>query len=228
MKAVLFDLDNTLTHRNKSIARFSEYFLSEFGSRLINSNKSEVYSVIVSADNGGYLKKDSKFSSIKDLVSHTLSTNLAWIDQASILELRDFWVEYMPKSSNPMNGVPDILINLKNLSFLVGVVSNGAQSSRIAVTKALKIDQLIDILVSSEKVGTKKPDSKIFHHALDLLGIKPSEAWFVGDHPTNDFMGSQTAGLKSVWLSGFHDWPNEYLQPEYCINSLHELLQIVA
>ncbi|MCP4750080.1 MAG: HAD family hydrolase [Proteobacteria bacterium] len=225
--AILFDLDNTLTHRKKSIARFSERFISKYGDRLFQTNLSKVVSVIIEADNGGYLPRNAQFNSIKDTVSYALSTRLVWSDPPSQAELRAFWMEFMPKSSIPMDGVPKILSKLKDLSYLVGIVSNGAQSSRVSVVNALEIENTIDILVSSGEVGVKKPDSGIFEHALEQLGVKPSMAWFVGDHPINDIIGSQNAGLKPIWLSGFHDWPGDYRSPRYAIRSLTEILGIV-
>lgn len=34
----------------------------------------------------------------------------------------------------------------------------------------------------SDEVGMRKPNADIFHYALDLLHVHPSEAVYVGDH----------------------------------------------
>ena len=228
MKAILFDLDNTLTHRKKSIENFSELFISEFGDRLGNVRREEIFSVIVGVDNGGYLSKNAKYPSVKDTVSHALLENVSWVDKPSFQQLREFWIECMAKCSIPMEGVPEILTTLKDHSFLVGIVSNGSQSSRNAVIKALHIEQFLDVLISSGEVGVKKPEAEIFHLALNQLGIDTLEAWFVGDHPINDVIGAQSAGLKPVWLKGFHDWPEHHQYPEYTISALDGLKYIVT
>ncbi len=227
-KAVLFDLDNTLTHRNRSISSFVETFVAEYGNRLIQPQTSEIVSTIIRADNGGYLQQKSLFHSIKDLISHTLLFQLRWADRPSHDEIREFWKEFMPKSSVSMDGVPEIFSKLRVLSFMVGVVSNGAQGSRESVINALNIEDQIDTLDSSGEVGIKKPDPKIFNFTLEKLDIKSSNTWFVGDHPINDVIGSQDAGLRPIWMSGFHEWPEGYETPQYAIGSLDEIFEIVC
>ncbi|HEY8481960.1 MAG TPA: HAD-IA family hydrolase [Spirillospora sp.] len=40
---------------------------------------------------------------------------------------------------------------------------------------------LFDAVVISSEVGLRKPDERIFRHALDLLGVEPAECVFVDD-----------------------------------------------
>lgn len=54
------------------------------------------------------------------------------------------------------------------------------------------------------------------------------DAWSVGDHPHNDVAGAAAAGLRPIWLTGIHPWPDGLAQPERSIDSLADLLGLTA
>ncbi|WP_205858427.1 hypothetical protein [Pseudomonas viridiflava] len=66
-KAVLFDLDNTLTNRALSIERYVKCFLKDFG-LVVHADSQAIVRLISRVDNGGYLKAGSAFSSIRQAV----------------------------------------------------------------------------------------------------------------------------------------------------------------
>ncbi len=53
-KAILFDLDNTLTHRALSIDRYAERFLHEFKTQIAEADIRQISHLIARTDNGGY------------------------------------------------------------------------------------------------------------------------------------------------------------------------------
>ncbi|MEE4324552.1 hypothetical protein V2J59_02435 [Pseudomonas alliivorans] len=59
-KAVLFDLDNTLTNRALSIERYVKCFLKDFG-LVVDGDSQKIVRLIGQVDNGGYLKAGSAF-----------------------------------------------------------------------------------------------------------------------------------------------------------------------
>lgn len=48
--------------------------------------------------------------------------------------------------------------------------------------------------------------------AAEAANTTPGKCCFVGDHPKNDAIGASSLGMKSIWLKGFHAWP-EVLAP---------------
>ena len=48
-----------------------------------------------------------------------------------------------------------------------------------------------------------KPDPRIFHIALDAMGIEAEDAWYVGDMPGIDVVGARAAGLHPVLMDPF-------------------------
>ena len=64
------------------------------------------------------------------------------------------------------------------------------------------IDAFDDIVVSADH-GINKPDARLFHIALDRLGVSPAQAVHVGDSWSADIEGAINAGIRPVWFNRF-------------------------
>ena len=62
----------------------------------------------------------------------------------------------------------------------IAIVSNCTETTRPLLVK-LGVDALADVMVLSCEAGSAKPDARIFHQALDQLGVPPQAAVFVDD-----------------------------------------------
>jgi putative hydrolase of the HAD superfamily len=54
--------------------------------------------------------------------------------------------------------------------------------------------------VNPSHAGAAKPDPRIFHHACELIGVKPEAALHIGDDPHLDLIAARKAGLQGAWL----------------------------
>jgi FMN phosphatase YigB (HAD superfamily) len=54
----------------------------------------------------------------------------------------------------------------------------------------------------SNEHGMSKPDTRVFVHTLEELGVRPTEAAHVGDIQRTDVAGAQTAGMAAVHFTG--------------------------
>lgn len=77
----------------------------------------------------------------------------------------------------------------------------------------LSFKEHIGLLVSSEAAGREKPDPGIFLHTARQLDLSPAQCVHIGDHPLNDVTGAAAAGMRSIWLSGFHPWSRSRSDP---------------
>ncbi|MFQ3230564.1 MAG: putative hydrolase of the HAD superfamily [Reinekea sp.] len=226
-KAVFFDLDNTLVHRNKSILAYSERFFERYSEELVDVSPVEISNIIFSQDNGGYLPAGSSYKSIKDAVSHELHKEIIHSSKVSVEDIRDHWIHCFPKCAIPMNGANETLTHLAQEGYHLGIISNGADGSRMATAKSLSAYHYINQLVSSEAAGISKPNSKIFTHSVFDAGFIPEQCWYVGDHPINDIVGARKAGMQTIWLKGFHSWPNNIEAPAHSVESLAEVKSVI-
>ncbi len=85
--------------------------------------------------------------------------------------------------------------------YRLGIVSN-FYGNLDAVCAEAGIDGLFGVVVDSTRVGSTKPDPRIFRHATAALGVAPAEATFVGDSPSRDMAGARSVGMRHVWLAG--------------------------
>jgi putative hydrolase of the HAD superfamily len=206
---VLFDLDNTLAHRGLSIEAYARRLAIDFGPRLVDAPAGAIAALIDARDNGGYGVPGSPFPNVRDDVADALLTRLGWHDLPSVDELTAHWFAHFPTCSVEMPGATALITRLVDAGIPVGIVSNGMESSRRALARHLGFDRLVRMLVSSERAGVRKPDAGIFQLAAAELGVPAGRCWFVGDHPVNDVAGSHAAGMRAVWLAGFHAAPDE-------------------
>ena len=112
---------------------------------------------------------------------------------------------------------------LDDPGFRLGVVTNGGIDGQNRKIDRLGLRGRLAAVIVSEAVGCAKPDAKIFEIACRAIGVAARDCWFVGDHPENDVLGAERAGLTAVWFSGeagSHAWPGSAPEPARRISAL--------
>ncbi len=106
----------------------------------------------------------------------------------------------------PVAGAPDVVRQLKELGFRLGVVSNAEGRVQRDLDVA-GYDGLFATVVDSHLVGVEKPDPAIFRIALERLRSAPETAIHLGDIPAIDVEGSRSAGITPILLDRFDLYP---------------------
>ncbi|MEC5423822.1 HAD family hydrolase [Virgibacillus sp. C22-A2] len=83
-----------------------------------------------------------------------------------------------------------------------------------------------DHIVISGAFGRGKPDPAIFEHALELLGVQKNEALMIGDNLHTDILGASRAGITSVWINHHQKQAVDVL-PDYEVTDLEEVMGII-
>ncbi len=96
------------------------------------------------------------------------------------------------------------LARLRQAGLKLAVVSNSDGRVEQALAAA-GIRHYFDVVIDSALIGVEKPDPRIFHAALEALGVAPEEALYVGDLYDIDVVGARAAGLDAVLLAGPED-----------------------
>ena len=89
-------------------------------------------------------------------------------------------------------------------SYRLGVISNNFGNTQ-GWCDEYELTPLLDTVIDSTVVGIEKPDPKIFHLALDEMGVSSKNSVYVGDTFSDDVVGSNQAGMFSAWLVGTED-----------------------
>ena len=123
-----------------------------------------------------------------------------------------------------LRGAVDVLASIRSRELRAGLISNTGITPGIVLSRILSDIGLMshfDVAVFSDELEISKPAPAIFEHALDELGLAPSEAVFVGDQPVLDVLGARRAGM---WMVQIGDLAAEGAEPHARIGALDELL----
>jgi putative hydrolase of the HAD superfamily len=59
----------------------------------------------------------------------------------------------------------------------------------------------LDATVFSYQLGVRKPDARIYAHALNAVGMRPEDALFVGDGGSDEHRGARAVGITPVLVT---------------------------
>lgn len=174
IRAVFFDLDNTLVDRDIAVAEW-----------LATVVPAERIAPLIELDGGSYGPRPAFFAAIGAAAGLSAGATR-----------RRFFRE-MPLLARLR---PDADELLARLSVPAIIVTNGpGKVQRAKLVAAGLVERIAGAVISGE-VGVDKPDPAIFHLALKLAGCQASQAVMVGDHPQNDVAGAQAVGLAAVMV----------------------------
>jgi putative hydrolase of the HAD superfamily len=108
--------------------------------------------------------------------------------------------------------------------YRLAVVSDAQAAFAVPELRAVGIHDYFDPIVISGDYGYRKPDRRLFQHALDRLGIRADQAIYVGNDRYRDIFGAKQLGMKTVW---FCNNQNPGAEPDYIIYQFGELVRAV-
>jgi len=117
-----------------------------------------------------------------------------------------------------------ILGALQTLGVRTGVISNFTGNLQQCLAE-LGLAAVIEVVIDSALVGTRKPEPRIFQLALDRLGVVAGDALMVGDNPFADIEAAAALGLATCWLAPMSRPVPEGRTPTFRIESLSALLE---
>ncbi|MDQ0221355.1 HAD family hydrolase [Peribacillus cavernae] len=256
IKAIFFDLDDTLLWDQKSVkeafAATSKFAQERYGidpdqfeeavreeaRKLYSSYEIYPFTQMIGINPfeglwGNFLDDHDDFRKMKDQVptyrkeAWTIGLKRMGIDDP------DFGFELAERFPEERRKVPFVyeesfttLDRLKG-DYQLLLITNG--SPDLQKTKLEITSELVpyfDQIVISGAFGRGKPDPSIFEHALSLMSLKKDEVIMVGDNLLTDILGANRAGIRSVWINR-HNKVREKVVPAYEIHHLDELFPIL-
>ena len=124
---------------------------------------------------------------------------------------------------------PEVQTVVRCLSerFKLGILTNGMPPHQHRKLAASGVADAFDTVITSGGIGVGKPDSEAFDAVFQALGVSASEALMVGDTLERDIDGAVAAGIHAVWID--RDSIGEGPGGLQCarIGSLNELLEMI-
>lgn len=96
--------------------------------------------------------------------------------------------------------VREVMTDLAARGYRLGVISNSSERL-LRTINHFGLEDVLDPVVFSQKVGAEKPDPRVFEFALREAGCKAGDALHVGDDFEADLRGATGAGMRAVWLN---------------------------
>lgn len=111
--------------------------------------------------------------------------------------LSEDYINYLPDNNYLLDGTFEILNYLKP-KYNLHIITNGFHGVQHGKLEKSNIASFFKTVTTSEMVGAKKPNPKIFHHALELAGVAPHNSLMIGDNLEADVLGSMNIGLEAI------------------------------
>jgi len=223
MKAILFDLDNTLVDFMKMKKMVIEASISAMIDAGLDMKDDDIKKILFDI----YEEKGIEYHYIFDDFLKKVKGDVdPKILSAGILAYRKIREAHL----DPYPGVVPTLIKLKEEGFKIGIVSDAPRMKawgRLASTGLL---HFFSTVVTVDDAGVEKPSELPFKKALSDMGVKPEETIMVGNDLSRDIAGAKRLGMKTIFAKyGEGGGRNEKtdVEPDYTINSFRELLEIV-
>lgn len=217
IKAVLFDLDDTLTDRSASWMRFLHHLAD--AKHLEPADVESAHKLILREDKGGHRPKEELFP--------ILCASLKWTGAMDAKSLESTWRDAFPACTASREELIETLTTLRKKKKLkLGIVSNGQTLMQNQKIDALKVRGLVDVISVSEAVGFRKPQREIFELTIAPMKVLPEQTLYVGDHPEFDILAAAALGMRTAWMSNGRKWPTGLMpRPNFTISSLPEVLE---
>ncbi len=190
MDAVIFDLDQTLLDRDRSLREFIHWQCRGMLRPYLENEQSFT---------NRFIELDANGTVWKDRVYQELINEFSLADW-SVQELLTVYETCFCAFALPREGVVEAVKSLAG-KYKIGLISNGMTPFQERNFRALGISSVFESIIVSQAVGLRKPDRQIFHLGCHQLGASPQNTIFIGDNPIADMRGASDAGLNTIFVT---------------------------
>ena len=226
IKAVFFDLDNTLFDHSQAEQLTLLELLAEMP-EINNSVDTDAFLATYVRVNTALWRDmaegrlDVPTLKIQRLQQTFAAHDLPDVDYRSLSEK---YLDIYSSKKVTVPGTYEILDYLKS-RYPLGVLSNGFTETQRSKLRRLDLQDYFEYQLFSEEVGAMKPAREIFDAALTLCGYKPDEVVYIGDAYESDIVGAKQAGWHAIHFTSPEKQITNGLA-DYQIYDLRELQEL--
>jgi len=232
IRAVLFDLDNTLYDYDSAHKKAMKEIYKEFTnhiklssgefSKLFKISRAEIHKELA-----GTASAHNRVLYFQRLIEKTYKT----VNPTVILKLYDAYWDTLLDNMALLSGALELLKYLKKSKVSIAIVSDLTTNIQLRKLERLGISDYVDVLVTSEEAGSEKPHAIMFLLTLNKLEVGPHEAIMVGDNTIADIEGANFVGLTTVLLKKgavAQKLKEDLQKPDYLIHKISDVKRILA
>lgn len=223
MKAIFWDFDGTLVHRN------NESFEALKEALLLNNyviDDADIQAALNIAHPWNHWETSYENETGEKWWSRLFSKLSDFYEQNGVLEVDKVNNAYKKRilSFNCYTVFDDaalILEHCKNSGYRNYIISNNYPELPKAVEKLGLARFFSDYIISAD-IGFEKPRPEIFQHAITMAG-NPEICYMVGDNPIADIRGAKEVGMKTILV---HSAKGPSQDADYNCESLSKIMEI--
>lgn len=202
MKAVIFDLDNTLFDHTASATNAIHNWVAELGATSSDGLVAEWF-VIEEHNFNQWLaglvthqgQRQGRLRDFLPLIDHPVPSSDA--------ELDEIYAGFLDHYERAWAAYPDARPALevaRSNGWRIGVLTNGSTTQQNAKLAAIGLAELVDVVCTSESLGVSKPDAVAYLQTCIALGVEPADTMMIGDNLELDVLAARQAGLTAHHL----------------------------
>ncbi len=184
-KAVLFDMDNTLFDFVEAMKKGCDAAAASVG----EGTGDELLSY--------YLRWKYHFEDHTNLQDFMMAHNRFSVEK--YFKAVGAFDEAKMNCLTAYPGIDGVLTGLRNAGYSLGVVTDAFSYAAELRLEHLGLKSYFDVVVGYDTTGYKKPHHAPFECAIDLLGLAPHEAAYVGDSIRRDIEPVRSLGMTAVY-----------------------------
>ena len=220
IKAVIFDLDNTLVDFMKMKRRAIEEAIPamvdaglEITPEIANNMIDEIYK-----------EQGIEYQQVFDEFLNRVLNKVDYkILSAGIVAYR----RAREAALTPYPHVYSTLNKLLKMGIKMGILSDAPSKEAWLRLAYLNFHHIIDAVVTFEDTGKRKPSPEPFQLILEKLNVKAEEALMVGDWAERDIIGASKLGMKTAFARYGDTFNTEAHDADFELNDIAELIDII-
>jgi putative hydrolase of the HAD superfamily len=140
--------------------------------------------------------------------------------------LADRFTTYREEEMFVFPGAHEAIDRLKLLGVKLALVTNGAADTQRAKVERFELAHRFDHIQIEGEHGFGKPEERAYLHAMETLGVGPSDTWMIGDNLEWEVVTPQRLGIYAIWMDVHGEGlpAGSTIRPDRIIRSLTELL----
>lgn len=201
MKAIIFDLDDTLYNQIQPFERAVRQFMDipdELMEPLYIAFRFRADEVFEDSVSGSLSMKDMHVYRMKAAFADMGLT----ISDQKAMEIQEVYA-YNQGHLELTAGSQELFAYCQEKGLKLGIITNGPHLHQLKKIQSLKLEEWIaeEYTIISGQVGMNKPNPKIFKLMEDRMHLKAEDMVYIGDSYENDVVGAKSAGWQAIWYN---------------------------
>lgn len=218
IKAVIFDLDNTLIDFMTMKKLSCDAAISAMIDAGLNVKKDKAMKELFALYDKYGLEEKTIFQKLLKKLQENIDYEVLASGIVAYRRVRTGFLEPYPH-------VGKVLFELKRRGIKLSIVSDAPRLKAWIRLVSMKINHYFDLVVTFDDTRELKPSRKPFEIALKKLKVKPYECLTVGDRPEKDIKGAKKLGMVTCFAR--YGNPKGRANADYEINDIKELIEII-